>query len=214
MDGIVKRVAVAVLLLAVVGLGACGEDGDQVEAGRSPAPSETWRAALARILAVPEAQSVWAGSVGAEVSDLIRLRRFAEIEFVDAELQRRHDVDRRNTIHHSLASRSAEPEVMALLRRLAARDRQALRLAPYREGGVAHLLEVLEDEDASVAERMTSARLLGQFGGLHEMRRMDRLSHGSDERAVETDNESWEPLRLGDVVRESIQSIRDRVGER
>lgn len=41
MGGIVTHAALAVLLLAVVGVAACGEDGDRVEAGRSLAPSET-----------------------------------------------------------------------------------------------------------------------------------------------------------------------------
>jgi hypothetical protein len=208
----VKRVAVAVLLLALVGVAGCGGRGRRGDDAGHGEPSRESRSALARILQVPEDHPIWEGSIGAVVADLIRLRQFAEIEFVDSELRRKGEVLRRRTLHHKLAAASADPEVLALLRRLAARDPIALRLAPYREGGIAHLLGVLEDEGASVEDRMNSARLLGQFGGLPEMRRMEPLSKRSDETMLETPNEPWPPETLGNVVRESIRRLREREG--
>jgi hypothetical protein len=154
------------------------------------------------------------GSVGAVVADLIRLRRFAELEFVDAELRRKADTVRRRAVHHALAASRADPEVVALLRKLAARDLEALGLAPYREGGLAHLLGVLENERAAVEDRVTSAQLLGDFGGPNEARRMEALSERTEERSLEESNEPLgeTPETLGAVVRESIQTIRARVG--
>lgn len=200
------RYAFSVGLLFAVA--ACGDGGGQ------SGPSEASRAALARVLKAPEDHPIWAGSVGAEVADLIRLRRFTEIQFVDAELRRKGDVVRRRAVHHTLAASSGNPEVVALLRGLAARDPDALLLAPFREGGVAHLLGFLEDESASVDDRMTSARLLGECAGMNEVRRMEALSERTEEKALEESNEplGGPPETLGSVVRESLQKIRARVG--
>lgn len=181
------------------------------DGGGSSRPSEASRAALSRVLQAQKNSPVWAGSVAAEVSDLIRLRQFAEIEFVDVELRRLGERERRRTVHHRVSAAHADPDVLALLRRLAARDSEPLQLAPFREGGVAHLLRVLEDDDAATSDRMTSAYVLGQFGGLEEMSRMKPFSESVEQRMLETPNESLDGETLGSVVRESIRSIHERV---
>jgi hypothetical protein len=80
---------------------------------------------------------------------------------------------------------------------------------------VAYLLGVLENERASVDDRMTSARLLGELGGASEARRMEPLSDRMDESTAEGVNEpvGIPQETLGDVVRESIGRIRTRLGD-
>jgi hypothetical protein len=90
-----------------------------------------------------------------------------------------HEVDgvlKQRDLHWAMVAGRPSTALACLLRRLAEQNGDSLVLAPYRAGGIAYLLTVLEDEHRGTDDRVLSAIRLGQVGTVDLLERMASLA--------------------------------------